>query len=228
MTFPSISTIEPPNSYIPNSHKYQNRHTLFRLTKMWLFGYVKDIWRIKRLRAKSPRYSNSHPFFVLTKMWLFEGFSVYNEFRLKICRTYKTFNYGYFTNVDLKWNFSEMRDYSLNIVPSETKTKKLWLTTFYRVHFLGQKFIIFLMFYRMKLSQLKFRNNWIYFIMISYFYCLMDLNIYCRGLVIRPDTKSPDKQPFGGKKFKRGFILSQIYKMTFNRVWVFKNLGEVL
>ena len=29
----------------PNSHTYTNSHTLFCLTKMWLFGYVKAITR---------------------------------------------------------------------------------------------------------------------------------------------------------------------------------------
>ena len=41
----SSCTVEPWNRHSPNSHTYENSHTLFVLTKMRLFGYVKDIRR---------------------------------------------------------------------------------------------------------------------------------------------------------------------------------------
>ena len=40
------NTVESPNSHTQNSHIYPNSHTLFGLTKMWLFGYAKDFRRI--------------------------------------------------------------------------------------------------------------------------------------------------------------------------------------
>ena len=50
------STLEPPNSHTSNSHFYPNRHTLLGLTKIRLFGYVKNSWRI------DPDFSNCCPY----------------------------------------------------------------------------------------------------------------------------------------------------------------------
>ena len=52
-----IYTAEPPNSHTPKSHTYPNSHTLFGLTKMWLFGYVKDFKR-KISQKSSSRWAN--------------------------------------------------------------------------------------------------------------------------------------------------------------------------
>ena len=47
--FVNSITVEPPNSHTPNSHTYPNSHTLFGLTKMWLFRHAKDIRRLRSL-----------------------------------------------------------------------------------------------------------------------------------------------------------------------------------
>ena len=63
-----IFTEEPQNSHI-----YLNSHTLFGLTKMWLFGYAKDIRRIRSLIFLVVELT----VLFVTKMWLFGSSTVF-------------------------------------------------------------------------------------------------------------------------------------------------------
>ena len=67
------NTVEPPNS-----HTYPNSHTLFGLTKMWLFGYFKDFKRKISLNCFS-RWANQLLFLIncLIQDWIWGFWAIF-------------------------------------------------------------------------------------------------------------------------------------------------------